>query len=456
MVRGQALRNLNAATGGLTTGAVVPSGRSTPAFPALRLVMNVQLLALGIFAAVFAIASMRQVHLGILMFAAACGVGLSLAGMPLRDIVGGFPLSIMVLLVGVTYFFAIAQANGTIDALIQAVLSRVGHNTSILPFVFFALSGGVASMGTGIAGLVVAPIGLPIARRSGIDPMLMALAIGCGISAGAFAPTSLFGIVSYGTARQANIDLNPLVLFGVAVAANVGLLIAALFIFGERTQCIATPNSEADIATTVTPPFGHRQIATVVCMVGLIVAVITCVVNGIEPDIGVLTLALGALLALVDPVSGRAAVSRIDWSTVLLVGGIVTFVGVLQTMGSVVLLGEMASTVSTPIVSALVLCLIGALVSAFASTTGILAALIPLALPLVTSGHVVGWAFISAFAVCASIVDVSPFSTVGATLIASAHEDERVRMTALLTRWGMCMVVLGPVVLVGTLVLPNR
>lgn len=419
--------------------------------------MSVQLLALGIFVAVFAIASIRQVHLGILMFAAACGVGLSLAGMPLRDIVGGFPLSIMVLLVGVTYFFAIAQANGTVDALIRAVLSRVGHNTGILPLVFFALSGGVASMGSGIAGLVVAPIGLPIARQSGIDPMLMALAIGCGISAGAFAPTSLFGIVSYGTARQANIDLNPLVLFGVAVAANVGLLIAALFIFGGRTQRIAEPHAKRDIASSVaSPPFGHRQIATVVCMIGLIVAVLTCVMNGIEPDIGVLTFALGALLALVDPVSGKAAVSRIDWSTVLLVGGIVTFVGVLQTMGSVDLLGEMASTVSTPIVSALVLCLIGALVSAFASTTGILAALVPLALPLVTSGHVVGWAFISAFAVCASIVDVSPFSTVGATLIASAHEDERVRMTALLTRWGMCMVVLGPVVLIGALVLPSR
>ena len=54
----------------------------------------------------------------------------------------------------------------------------------------------------------------------------------------------------------------------------------------------------------------------------------------------------------------------------------------------------------------------------------------------------------------ASLVDVSPFSTTGATLIASAHEDERARMTSLLTRWGMCMVVLGPVALVGILVLP--
>ena len=42
--------------------------------------------------------------------------GRHLAGMPLRDVVGGFPVSIMVLLAGVTYFFGIAQANGTIDA----------------------------------------------------------------------------------------------------------------------------------------------------------------------------------------------------------------------------------------------------------------------------------------------------------------------------------------------------
>jgi MFS family permease len=37
---------------------------------------------------------------------------------------------------------------------------------------------------------------------------------------------------------------------------------------------------------------------------------------------GVLCFAFGAALALVDPASGRAAVSRIDWSTVLLVGGL--------------------------------------------------------------------------------------------------------------------------------------
>lgn len=420
--------------------------------------MLLQVTAIVIFIAVFAVATLRKVHLGILMFPAACGVGVGLAGMTLRDVVGGFPVSIMVLLVGVTYLFGIAQANGTIDRLIEAVLARVGGNAVILPFVFFALTAAVSAMGSPLAGLVMAPIGMPIAKRYGMDPMLMALAIGSGFSAGAFAPTSLFGIVSYGTAHQANIELNPFTLWAVAVAANVVLLTAAYLLFGGFTRIGRRGTFTASIAPAEGAsrvPLRGNQIATIVCLIGLVLAVIAASLAGLDPDIGVLCFGFGAVLTLIDPSSGRAAVSRIDWSTVLLVGGIITFVGVLQQMGSVELLGEAARNAGVPILAALGICMIGALVSAFASTTGILAALVPLALPLVASGDVAGWALISALAVCSSIVDVSPYSTVGAALVATAAEEDRPRMTSLLTRWGMAMVVIGPIVLVGILVLPG-
>lgn len=456
--------------------------------------MLIQLTAIGIFIALFAIATLRKVHLGITMFAAACGVGVWLARMPLKDVVGGFPISIMVLLAGVTYFFAIAQANGTIDQLIEAVLARVGDNAVVLPFLFFGLTAAISAMGSPLAGLVMAPIAMPIAKKYGMDSLLMAVAIGSGLSAGGFAPTSLYGIVSYGTAHQANIGLNPFTLFAVAAITNIVLLSAAFFMFGGPKLLRRRVASSADIAsvpslfddataeqisassiehslgsggsdTTVlarqesgkasVAPFARNQIATIVCMIGLMVAVITASIAGLNPDIGVLCFAFGAVLALIDPTAGKAAVSKIDWSTVLLVGGIITYVGVLQSMGTVNLLGEAAKHVGAPIVTALVICLIAGLVSAFASTTGILAALVPLALPLVASGEVAGWALISALAVCASIVDVSPFSTVGAALIATAAEEERPRLTSLLTRWGLSMVLIGPIVLVGILVLPG-
>jgi di/tricarboxylate transporter len=375
--------------------------------------IEMPLTALVIFVAVFAVAAARHVHLGVTMFAAACGVGVVMAGLPLRTVVAGFPVNLLVLLAGVTYFFGIAQANGTVDRVIAAVLRMVGARTGLLPGVFFLLTAGISSMGSPLAGLVTAPLGLPLARRRGIDPMLMAMAIGTGFSAGAFAPTSLFGMVSNGTARQASIALNPLALFGVAVATNLVILLAAAIMFSGSSRSATTEGGDTGGPASEIPASGERwqatQVVTAAAMVGLVAAVVGCALAGIEPDVGVIAFAFGAVLALVDPPAGRAAIGRIDWSTVLLVGGIVTYVGVLQKMGAVDLLGSAAKSMSVPLVSAVVICFVAGLVSAFASTTGILAALVPLALP---------------------------------------------RMTSLLMWWSMALVVLGPLVLVAVLVMP--
>ena len=412
-------------------------------------------LAIAIFVAVFAIATLRNIHLGVLMFPAACAVGVLLAGMPLKDVVAGFPITLMVLLAGVTYFFGIAQGNGTIDRVIGRLLAAVGNRRALLPWVFFLLTTGVASMGSAQAGYVLIPIAMPAAIRSGVDPMLMAVAINSGIATGGFAPTSLFGIVTNGTARQAGIGLNPFVLFAASAIANLVLLSAATLLF--RTS--ATRSAAADAGTTpsqAATEFAVGHIVTLTCIAGLILSVIVTVWRGIDPDIGVIAFAFGAVLTLIYPKAGADAIQRIDWSTVLMVGGIVTFVGVLQKMDAVNLLGHAAMDVGSPLVAAFVICMIAGLVSAFASTTGILAALVPMAVPLAMSGGVPGWALICALGVCASIVDASPFSTTGAMLIASAPDDERPRLKSLLTRWGLSMVAVGPVIAAALIALAGR
>ena len=154
-------------------------------------------------------------------------------------------------------------------------------------------------------------------------------------------------------------------------------------------------------------PYSFNQKATIVGIVGLIGTVITLSLTGHDPDIGVLSFAFAAVLVLIDPAAGKKALPMIDWSTVLLVGGIITFVGVLEELGAVDLFGQLATSIGVPLLSALFLCIVAGLVSAFASTTGMLAALVPLALPLIATGNIPGWALICAIAVCASIVDVS-------------------------------------------------
>ena len=413
-------------------------------------------LAMAIFVGVFAIATLRNIHLGVLMVPAACAVGVWLAGMPLRDVVAGFPVSILVLLAGVTYFFGIAEANGTLDRVVQKLGTLVGDRRRLLPWVFFAVTAAVAAMGSPQAGYVVMPLAMPAARRSGVDPMLMAVAINSGISAGGFAPTSLFGIVTNSTARQAGIDLNPLTLLAVAIVANLALLAAASRLFPGASAATRPRERETEPARAASTRFTAPQIVTLTCIAGLMLSVITGFWLGLEPDIGVIALGFGAALALVYPAAGAEGVRRIDWSTILMVGGIVTFVAVLQRMDAVNLLGRTAMHIGTPLVAAFVICLIAGLVSAFASTTGILAALVPMAVPLATAGGVAGWTLISAMGVCASIVDSSPFSTTGAMLIASAAEDERPRLKSLLMRWGLSLVVIGPVVAALALLLLRR
>ncbi len=443
-----------------------------------------QLIALAIFVAVFAIAAVRNVNIGIAMFPVACVVGLWIADIALEDVVAGFPLSILVLLVGVTYFFGIAHSNGTIDWLIESSLAKVGDRVALLPTAFFLLTALISAMGAPLGGLVMAPMGMSVAHKRGIDPMLMALAMGCGLSAGAFAPTSLFGIITWGTADSAGIDLSPLLLFAVAVVINVILLAVAHLLFGRGRRHTTTPEfAKAMVARgEALPTYGQSslnlesgraaggddeprapvgrptglQSLTLAAMVVLVALVVVLALRDAEPDIGVIGFALGAILALVDPRAGKAAMSRIDWGSVLLVGGIITYVGVLTQMGVIDMLGEKAADIGAPVIAALMLCAAAGLISAFASTTGMLAALVPLALPLISEGGIPGWAMICAIGVCASIVDVSPFSTVGATYVATTvDEEQRPRMTTLLTRWGLSMVVIGPVALTLTLILPG-
>ncbi|MBM3773294.1 MAG: hypothetical protein FJW27_18790 [Acidimicrobiia bacterium] len=181
-----------------------------------------------------------------------------------------------------------------------------------------------------------------------------------------------------------------------------------------------------------------------------------CAVLDVEPDIGVTTLALGAVLMLLDPSLGARAFGKIDWSSAFVVGGIVTYVAVLQRLGAVDLLGRATLGLGTPLMAAIAVCVIAALVSAFASTTGVLAALVPLAVPLATAGDVPGWALITALGVCATVVDASPFSNTGATLVACVSEEDRPRLRAQLARWGLAMVAAGPIVLVPALVWLDR
>jgi hypothetical protein len=87
------------------------------------------------------------------------------------------------------------------------------------------------------------------------------------------------------------------------------------------------------------------------------------------------------------------------------------------------------------------------LISAFASSTAVLGSLIPLAVPFLQGEAGVGAiGFIAAMAVSSTIVDVSPFSTNGALVLASAQGVDRDAFFRKLLVYGAIVTVVAPVV----------
>jgi hypothetical protein len=101
---------------------------------------------------------------GVMGLVASFGVGYFMLGMSDKDILEDFPASIVMTIIGVTYFFSMAQRNGSIDIFVQTCVRLVRGKTMLLPWVFFLMAAGLTALSTfspaAVALLAPAALGL--------------------------------------------------------------------------------------------------------------------------------------------------------------------------------------------------------------------------------------------------------------------------------------------------------
>jgi di/tricarboxylate transporter len=429
-----------------------------------------QLITIIVLAVVFLVGTVRSVNLGALALVGAFGVGVGLFGMDVGDVLAGFPAELFVILVGVTFLFAIASGNGTVDWLVQQAIRAVGGHVAAIPWILFLLSGLLVAFGavSPAAVAIIAPIGMTFARRYGINPLMMGLMVVHGSAAGNFSPIGVLGVITNGVVDRNGIPGSPTTLFlanlvfNLLLGIGIYLGLGGLKLLRERRRAhdwtpepVDEPQPAGAVAVRTAPArqatrLNRDQLLTTV---GLGVLVVGALVVGL--DVGLTALTVAVVLAVVAPQEAKQAVGKISWSVVLLICGIVTYVGLMQSVGTVDYLGALIGSTGAPLVAALLVCYIGAVVSAFASTTGILGALIPLAVPLMVTGHVGAIGLVAALSISASVVDSSPFSTNGALVVANAGSEHQDRVYRQLMKWGMSLVVVAPVLTWLALVLPT-
>jgi Dicarboxylate carrier protein MatC N-terminus len=195
--------------------------------------MSAEVVSIIALAAIFAIAIGLSVNMGLLAFAGAFLVGMLATDMTADDIFGVFPGDIFVVLVGITYLFAIAQLNGTVDWLVNLAMRAVGGRVGAIPWVMFGIAGVLTAIGavSPAAVAIVAPIALGFAVQFGINPLLMGVMVVHGAQAGGFSPISVYGTIVNDAVAEANLPQGELTVFFASLVFNTlvaGIVFVAL------------------------------------------------------------------------------------------------------------------------------------------------------------------------------------------------------------------------------------
>jgi di/tricarboxylate transporter len=448
--------------------------------------MSSHAIAAIILLIVFVIGTVRPVNLGALALAAAFLAGPAVLGVPVEDVLAGFPANLFLLVLGVTYLFAIATVNGTVEWIVGRCTRLVGSRRPLLPIVLFAVSAVPTSLGAlGPAAVaMLAPIALRLGQRYEVPVRLTALMVLFGATAGNFSPLNPLGAIVDGTMTRAGLASSPLYLYLVSFAFNA-LIGVAVYLFAGGTALLrdhrATPADRSAVPARETVPAGAGQprpgntrtppgpagdtpdadrnpdepVLTPVRLLTLaFLAGVAVLALGFRFDVGICALVAAVVLTLVTPQSSAGALKLVAWNIILLICGIVTYVEVMEHAGTLDALGSSLALIGTPLAAAVLICAVGGLTSAFASSAGIIGAMVPLLVPLLAGTGANPIPIVAALAICVTIVDAAPFSSVGALVLTNTPESERRQVHVALLRWSAAMVLVGPIVTGAVLILP--
>lgn len=401
-----------------------------------------QVIPLVVLVLMFIIATKWPVNIGVMGLVASFGIGYFMLGMDDKEILADFPASIVLTIIGVTYFFSMAQHNGTIDIIVRNCVRAVRGKTMLLPWVFFLVAAALTSLGTfsPAAVALLAPAAIGFAYESRIHPLLMGAFIINGSHAGGFSPLSVSGVLVHDIAMENGFPVSANALFAASFAINLILSILTVIVFavmGKLRTSAGEGYTEVEEIRSTRPR--GQQIYTLV----LIGVMLFCALV-LRLPIGFVALSAGLLLALLNIKDQQKFVAGISWSTVLLVAGMITYVSLLTHIGVIDTLAHMALALGAPILIALVLCYVIGIGSAFASSTALLAAFIPLAGPLLAVSSLSVSGTVAAIAISATVVDVSPFSTAGALVVANVRESDRTRTYKQLMMYAGAVVLIAP------------
>ena len=163
--------------------------------------------------ALFVIGTVLPINMGALAYVAAWLVGMYALDLDEKEILAGVSGDLILTLIGVTYLFAIAKNNGTVDLIVRSAVKAVGGRVALIPWVMFFVTALLTAIGAAspAACAIIGPIALGFAGRYKINPLMMGMMVVHGAQAGGFSPISIYGTITNSVMEGADLPSSEIV-----------------------------------------------------------------------------------------------------------------------------------------------------------------------------------------------------------------------------------------------------
>ena len=360
-------------------------------------------------------------------------------------VVKAFPAQLFVTLAGVTLLFALAESNGTLERVATAALRLARGDARALPVILFFIACAVSTVGPGAIASValVAPMAMAVARRAGVSPFLTALAVTNGANAGNLSPVSAVGVIANTKMAEAGLGGHEIKVWAANFFAHLIVGAVAYFALGGLRRSGSSSAEEMAGTAPLDARFSRPQWLTVAVIAAWIAAVM-----GLGVPLGPAAFAGAAALILIRAAEETDALRRMPWPAILMVTGMSALVGVVERTGGMALFTSLLARLARPSTVNALIAFVTGVISTYSSTSGVvLPAFLPTVPGLVRElGGGDPLAIALSINVGASIVDVSPLSTLGALCVAAVADPEVSKdLFRRLMVWGLSMTVAGAV-----------
>ncbi len=404
--------------------------------------MNIAVLSLVALVIALVLSMTTRINVGVVGLALAWAIGVYGAGLTPEAVMAGFPAGLFLTLAGVTLLFAIAEVNGTLGAIAARVIRLARGDARVIPAVLFLSACALSSIGPGAIATValLVPLAMVVGRAAGVPPLLIALMVANGANAGNLSPFSSVGIIANGAMAKAGLAGHEWRVWFANFAAHVLVAgVAYAWLVRRRQPLDAGERDRSERAGRMSA----AQRLTVVVIAAWIVAVL-----GFKVSLGLAAFAAAALLLLARAGDELTALRGVPWGIIIMVCGVSVLIALLEKTGGMNLFTSvLARAASADTVNGAIALVTGA-ISTYSSTSGVvLPAFLPTASGLaerVGGGDPLAIAL--SINVGASLVDVSPLSTLGALCVAAVPDGDASRaLFRALLMWGLSMILVGAV-----------